>query len=62
MTVYANIKRPINKGLNTIWSLLTEESSYLRNIKKTYPHHNDVPSLFLHILQTCNIKQSKIMI
>lgn len=23
-----------------------EESSYLRNIKKTYPHHNDVLSLF----------------
>lgn len=26
MTVYANIKRPIFKGLNPIWSLLTEES------------------------------------
>lgn len=26
MTVYANMKRPVFKGLNTIWSLLTEES------------------------------------
>lgn len=26
MTVCGNIKRPINKGVNTIWSLLTEES------------------------------------
>ena len=26
MTVYANIKRPVFKGFNTIWSLLTEES------------------------------------
>jgi hypothetical protein len=26
MTVYTNIKRPVFKGLNTIWSLLTEES------------------------------------
>ncbi len=27
MTVYANIKRPVFKGFNTIWSLLTEENS-----------------------------------
>ena len=26
MTVYANIKRPVFKGFNTIWSLLTEEN------------------------------------
>ena len=26
MTVYANIKRPVFKSFNTIWSLLTEES------------------------------------
>ena len=26
MTVYTNIKRPVFKGFNTIWSLLTEES------------------------------------
>ena len=26
MTVYANIKGPVFKGINTIWSLLTEES------------------------------------
>ena len=26
MTVYANIKRPVFKGLNTIWPLLTGES------------------------------------
>lgn len=26
MTVYANIKRPIFKGFNTIWSLLTEDN------------------------------------
>lgn len=26
MTVYANMKRPILKGFNAIWSLLTEES------------------------------------
>ena len=26
MTVYANIKRPVFKGFNTILSLLTEES------------------------------------
>ena len=26
MMVYANIKRPVFKGFNTIWSLLTEES------------------------------------
>ena len=26
MTVYVNIKRPVFKGFNTIWSLLTEES------------------------------------
>ena len=53
MTVYANIKRPVFKGFNTIRSLLTEESrspeesSYLRNIKKTYQYHKDVLSLFL---------------
>ena len=32
MTVYANIKRPVFKGFNTIWSLLTEapeESKFL---------------------------------
>ena len=32
MTVYANIKRPVFKGLNTIWSLLTEESRPLVSI------------------------------
>lgn len=32
MTVYANIKRPINKGLNTIWSLLTGESRTPRRV------------------------------
>ena len=26
MPVYVNIKRPVFKGFNTIWSLLTEES------------------------------------
>ena len=29
MTVYANIKRPVFKGINTIWSPLTEESNNL---------------------------------
>ena len=32
MTVYANIKRPVFKGFNTIWSLLTEESRPLVSI------------------------------
>lgn len=32
MTVYANMKRPVFKGLNTIWSLLTEESRPLVSI------------------------------
>ena len=32
MTVYANIKRPVFKGVNTIWSLLTEESRPLVSI------------------------------
>lgn len=39
MTVYANMKRPVFKGLNTIWSLLTEESRPLVSIVR-------VPSLF----------------
>ena len=53
MTVYDNTKRSVFKEFNTIWSLLTEESrppeesSYLRNIKKTYQHLNDVLSPFL---------------
>lgn len=32
MTVCVNIKRPIFKGFNTIWSLLTEESRPLVSI------------------------------
>ena len=32
MTVYANIKRPVFKGVNTIWSLLTEESKIIFDI------------------------------
>lgn len=45
------LKTLILKGLNRyglpIALFPPEESSYLRNIKKTYQHHNDVLSLFL---------------
>lgn len=35
MGVYTNIKRPVFKGLNTIWSLLTEESKNLNDVFAT---------------------------
>lgn len=61
MTVYANIKRPIFKGLNPIWSLLTEESrppsvdrSRANLVWRVYGSHNFaalshvvIPSIYL---------------
>ena len=34
MTVYANIKKPVFKGFNTNWSVLTEESRPPEDNKK----------------------------